>query len=136
GPWLSSCAHMLQSLTRRSAPFAGGPWAAWRLPEAYTVGLEEEVMLLDPDGWELTQRGVEVLSQAGEALAGHCAAETHEAALELKTGPHGAVRDAINEMRELRRLLARDLARLGMAGACAGMYPGPTGEPTRVSPSS
>jgi carboxylate-amine ligase len=99
------------------------------------VGIEEEVMLLDPAGWRLTQRGDEVLSQAGEDLAGRCAAETHEAALELRTAPHATVRDAIAEMRELRRLLMRDLDRLGMSAASAGTYPGPTTEPTRVSPS-
>ena len=63
-------------------------------------------MLLDPIGWGLTQRGDEVLSQAGANLAGHCAAETHEAALELRTAPHATVRDAIDELRELRSLLS------------------------------
>jgi carboxylate-amine ligase len=100
------------------------------------VGIEEEVMLLDPADWSLTQRADEVLSQAGGTLAGRCAAETHEAALELRTGPHRTVRDAIDEMRELRGLLVRDLSRLGLAAASAGTYPGPMSEPTKVSPSS
>jgi carboxylate-amine ligase len=111
-------------------------WAAWRASEAYTVGIEEEVMLLDPTDWGLTQRGDEVLARAGEELAGRCAAETHEAALELRTGPHATVRGAIDELRELRRLLARELARMGMAAASCGTHPGPAGEPTKVSPSS
>ena len=63
-------------------------------------------MLLDPVGWGLTQRGDEVLSQAGADLAGRCAAETHEAAVELRTGPHATVREAIDELRGLRALLA------------------------------
>jgi carboxylate-amine ligase len=99
------------------------------------VGIEEEVMLLDPTGWALTQRADEVLAHAGEGLAGRCAAETHEAALELRTAPHATVREAIDELRELRRLLARDLARLGLAAASCGTYPGSSAEPTRVSPS-
>ena len=93
-------------------------------------------MLLDPVSWGLTQRGDEVLALAGEDLAGRCAAETHEAALELRTGPHATVREAIAELRELRSLLVRDLARLGMAAASCGTHPGPMNEPTRVSPSS
>lgn len=93
-------------------------------------------MLLDPDGWGLTQRGDEVLSRARQELAGRCAAETHEAALELRTAPHRTVREAIDEMRELRRLLAHDLAGLGLAAASCGTHPGPVSEPTRVSPSS
>ncbi|MBV9002425.1 MAG: YbdK family carboxylate-amine ligase [Solirubrobacterales bacterium] len=126
----------MQTLTGGTTSSGTGEWAAWQPSEAYTVGIEEEVMLLDPSDWSLAQRGDEVLSQAGEGLQGNCAAETHEAALELRTAPHATVRDAIAEMRELRRLLVRDLGRLGMAGASAGMYPGPTAEATRVSPSS
>jgi glutamate---cysteine ligase / carboxylate-amine ligase len=100
------------------------------------VGIEEEVMLLDPSDWSLTQRADEVLSGAGEGLAGRCAAETHEAALELRTAPYHTVREAVAEMRELRGLLVRDLEPRGLAAASAGTYPGPTAEPTRVSPSS
>ncbi len=93
-------------------------------------------MLLDPSDWALTQRADEVLAHAGEGLAGHCAAETHEAALELKTAPHQTVREAVAEMRELRGLLVRELDRLGLAAASAGTYPGSMTEPTKVSPSS
>jgi glutamate---cysteine ligase / carboxylate-amine ligase len=100
------------------------------------VGIEEEVMLLDPSAWGLAQRGDEVLALAGPELAGRCAAETHEAALELRTGPHPTVREAVAELRELRSLLVRDLARLGMTAASCGTYPGTVSEPTRVSPSS
>jgi carboxylate-amine ligase len=100
------------------------------------VGIEEEVMLLDPAAWKLTQRADEVLSHASEALAGRCAAETHEAAIELRTAPHCTVREAMAEMRELRELLVADLARLGLAAASSGTHPGPVTEPTRVSPSS
>lgn len=111
-------------------------WATWKPSEAYTVGIEEEVMLLDPTDWKLTERGDEVLSQSSVWLAGRCVAETHEAALELRTGPHSTVREAISELRELRTLLTRDLGRLGMAAASSGTYPGPLAERTRVSSSS
>lgn len=111
-------------------------WAAWRPSEPYTVGIEEEIMLLDPVTWGLTQRGDEVLSLAAPDLAGRCAAETHDAALELRTAPHGTVREAIAELRELRSLLMRDLTTMGMAAAAAGMHPAPMTEPAKVSPSS
>ena len=93
-------------------------------------------MLLDPVSWGLTQRADEVLALAGDHLAGRCAAETHEAALELRTGPHATVREAIAELRELRSLLLQDLATLGMAAASCGTHPGAMTEPTKVSPSS
>jgi carboxylate-amine ligase len=99
------------------------------------VGIEEEVMLLDPATWGLTQRGDEVLSFADADLAGRCAAETHEAALELRTAPYATVREAIAELRELRTLLLSHLAPMGMAAAACGTHPAPMAEPTKVSPS-
>ena len=111
-------------------------WSTWRGSEPYTVGIEEEVMLLDPATWALTERADEVLSATAEDLAGRRAAETHEAALELKTGPQPAVRDAIAELGELRARLAADVAPLGIAVAAAGMHPARSRGPTRVSPSS
>ena len=92
-------------------------------------------MLLDPMDWGLTERADEVLSHACEELAGRCAAETHEAALELKTGAHRTVREAVAERRELRLLLSAQLADLGIAAASCGTHPGRLAEPTRVSPS-
>jgi carboxylate-amine ligase len=111
-------------------------WWAWQPSEAYTVGVEEEVMLLDPDDWALTQRADDVLSLAGPSLAGRCAAETHEAALELRTGPHATVREAIAELRELRTMLVEHLDELGIAAAAAGTHPAPMAEISKVSPSS
>jgi carboxylate-amine ligase len=93
-------------------------------------------MLLDPVTWELAQRGDRVLADAGPELTGRCAAETHDAALEIRTRPHATVREAIAELRELRSLLTHDLEGLGMAAASCGTYPGPMIEPTKVSPSS
>jgi glutamate---cysteine ligase / carboxylate-amine ligase len=135
-PWLTSSTETLETLAGRTAPLGTAEWATWRPYEAYTVGIEEEVMLLDPRGWGLTQRADEVLAHARAELAGRCAAETHEAALELRTAPHPTVREAIAELRDLRALLVQDLGRLGMAAASCGMHPGPTSEPTSVSPSS
>jgi carboxylate-amine ligase len=102
----------------------------------YTVGIEEEVMLLERSGWTLCERADEVLSATADDLAGRRAAETHEAALELKTAPRATVRDAVAELRELRSRLADDVAQLGIATAAAGMHPMRSSELTRVSPSS
>jgi carboxylate-amine ligase len=93
-------------------------------------------MLLDPESWSLSERADDVLSVTADDLAGRLAAETHEAALELKSRPHATVRGAVAELRELRRRLAEDAARLGLATAAAGMYPGSANAVTKVSPSS
>jgi glutamate---cysteine ligase / carboxylate-amine ligase len=109
-------------------------WAAWQPSTPYTVGLEEEVMLLDPDAWTLAQRADALLAVLGDDLAGSCSAETHEAALELTTGPHATVGGAIAELGQLREGLAREAQAIGLATAAAGMHPGAMAEDSRVSP--
>ena len=93
-------------------------------------------MLVDPGTWALSERADEVLAVTAEDLAGRRAAETHEAALELKTAPHTRIHDAVIELRELRQRLADDVAGLGIAAAAAGMHPARPATVTKVSPSS
>ena len=70
----------------------------------------------------------------GDDLAGSCSAETHEAALELTTGPHATVGGAVAELGRLRARLARDAQAIGLATAAAGMHPGEMAEDPQVSP--
>jgi glutamate---cysteine ligase / carboxylate-amine ligase len=100
------------------------------------VGIEEEVMLLDPATWALSERADDVLAVTADDHAGRRAAETHEAALELKTGPHATVHDAVAELRELRHRLNDDVTGLGLAAAAAGMHPARPASVAKVSPSS
>jgi hypothetical protein len=53
----------------RPAEIARG-WAAWQPSQPYTVGLEEEVMLLNPDDWSLAQRSDDVLPQLPDRARG------------------------------------------------------------------
>jgi glutamate---cysteine ligase / carboxylate-amine ligase len=110
-----------------------GHWASWQPSTPYTVGIEEEVMLLDPGTWRLAQRADEVLTVLSDDLAGRCSAETHEAALELVTGAHATVGDAIAELGRLRARLGRDARSIGLAIAAAGMHPGKMAEDPQVS---
>ncbi|MBI5105018.1 MAG: YbdK family carboxylate-amine ligase [Solirubrobacterales bacterium] len=112
------------------------PWAAWRPSAPYTLGVEEEVMLLDPATLELAQRGDEVLPRLGDGLAGRVSAETHQGAIELATAPHRTVGGAVAELRELRELLAARLHALGIAVAAAGTHPTADRRDTVVSPAS
>jgi glutamate---cysteine ligase / carboxylate-amine ligase len=111
-------------------------WAAWQPSEPYTVGIEEEVMLLDPVDWSLAQRSDDVLPQLSPGLAEHVSAETHQAAIELATDPHETVGGAIAQLRELRARLAEELAQLGLAVAAAGTHPFALWSETEVSPAS
>jgi carboxylate-amine ligase len=114
------------------------PWAQWDAgTQPYSVGLEEEVMLLDPRrGWALAQRIDDVLEALPDALAGFVSAETHQAAIELTTDPHTSVAAAVAQLRELRGKLADALRELGLAAATAGTHPSASWSETEVTTAS
>jgi glutamate---cysteine ligase / carboxylate-amine ligase len=112
-------------------------WAAWNPAGAeapWTVGVEEEVMLLDPTTWMPASRSEEVLEALDPEIAEHTAAETHGSAVELATSPHATVAGAAAELARLRRGLAMQLDSMGLAAAVAGTHPLASWEETEVSP--
>jgi glutamate---cysteine ligase / carboxylate-amine ligase len=111
-------------------------WARWNadpLRPAWTVGIEEEVMLLDPETWRLAHRIEDVLPELSSDLSGHVGAETHACTLELATGIHDTVGAACAELLALRTVLEEQLAPLGLRAGVAGTHPAPGDERTRVS---
>ena len=112
-------------------------WAAWNPAGAeapWTVGIEEEVMLLDPVTWMPASRSEEVLTALDPEVAGHTAAETHGSAVELATDPHETVAEAARQLSDLRDGLDAGLHELGLAGAVAGTHPLASWQDTQVSP--
>jgi carboxylate-amine ligase len=111
-------------------------WALWDEEGAaapWTVGIEEEVMLLDPSTWALTAQIDAVLAVLSDHLAAHVGAETHGSAVELRTGVHATVGSGLRELCGLRRSLAAELRPLGLAAAAAGMHPFAVWQDTEVS---
>lgn len=108
-------------------------WSEWLGSEPYTVGIEEELMLLDPEDWSLAQRSDQVLERLSPVVSLHAAAETHEAAIELATDPHACAIHAAGQAAELRAGLARDLEGVGLRAATAGTHPFAVWNDTRVS---
>jgi glutamate---cysteine ligase / carboxylate-amine ligase len=102
-------------------------WSKWsRDPHAagYTVGIEEEVMLLDPDsGWALAPAIDDVLAAWPQSTRDRVSSETHSSAVELRTGVHAGVREAVGELGELRAELVRVLDGLGLAAGGSGTHP-------------
>ena len=107
------------------APCRPGPtWAPPHELGAYTVGVEEEVMLLDQLTWALAHRIDSVLPRLPAASLGSYTAETHGSALEIQTGVHARIGDAIDELASLRRRARRRRWRpLSMRAAVAGTHP-------------
>jgi carboxylate-amine ligase len=114
-------------------------WAEWEADPgrpAWTVGLEEEVMLLDPDGWTLAFRLEDLLPVLSAGLTAKVSAETHACTLELATGIHTSVRAAVRELLALRTKLADELTPQGLHAGAAGTHPFAQGEDTEVSGSA
>jgi carboxylate-amine ligase len=112
-------------------------WARWN-PEVaaapWTIGLEEEIMLVAPDGWLPVSRCEDVLAALPEPIAGSARAETHGSALELATHPHSTVGAAIAELAELREQLSATMHELGLRAAVSGTHPSARWEHVEVSP--
>jgi len=98
-------------------------WSDWPPSRPLSVGIEEEVMLLDPLDWSLAQRADQVLPRLSTRLRACAGLETHGAVIELASAPGETAADAIGEIEELRGLLAVELAVLGLRVASAGTHP-------------
>ena len=109
-------------------------WARWRAgAEDWTLGAEEEVMLLDPADWTLAQVLDEIHPRLSPGLAAHVTAETHAAALELASGVHRTAGGVAAELAALRASLAAELFGLGLRAAAAGTHANAVWQETRVS---
>jgi glutamate---cysteine ligase / carboxylate-amine ligase len=109
-------------------------WAHWKdLETSYTVGVEEEVMLLEFEDMSLAQRSDEVIRDLSPELAEHARPETYAGVLELMTAVHPQVAGVIWELGALRRQLASELRGAMATAACAGMYPLRSTQEMRIS---
>ncbi|MDT7713233.1 MAG: glutamate---cysteine ligase / carboxylate-amine ligase, partial [Pseudonocardiales bacterium] len=111
-------------------------WSKWRSGHAtdYDLGVEEEVMLLDPaNGWALAPAIDDVLAAWPEATRDSVSSETHASAVELRTGVHATAGAAIAELGELRAQLGQVLDGLGLAAATAGVHPSAVWHEMQVS---
>jgi glutamate---cysteine ligase / carboxylate-amine ligase len=110
-------------------------WARWNgdLAARYTLGVEEELMLLEPSDWSLAQSSDVVLAGLSDELSAHTAPETHAAVVELATGVHQDVDGAVAQLASLRSRLSLELDALGLTVAAAGTHPLTVHEETEVS---
>lgn len=102
-------------------------WAVWprdahALGE-FSLGIEEEVMLLSSMSNALANRIDAVLPRLPEEVVTHMTPETHGSAVELRTDVHANVGTAIDEITSLRHSLAATLRTLRLRAAAAGTHP-------------
>jgi carboxylate-amine ligase len=91
----------------------------------FTVGLEEEFGILDPDSRSLTQRFPELYqaAQEHEVLAESVAGELIESEIEIRSGRGEDFADAIDRQRRARRRLCALAADHGVLLSATGTHP-------------
>ena len=88
----------------------------------YTIGIEEELMILDAETLELSN-SIEALLEAVEGENGQVKPELMESVLEVATNPCRNTKEAGAELRELRSSVARLARDRGLAIGAAGTHP-------------
>lgn len=120
--WPPPAAPPLQTGERAAGDRPG--WADWNSDHApYTVGIEEELLLLHPLNQFLAEESDQILSDLPEDLRRHAAPETHAGVVELISSVHRTVPAAIAELRDLRHRLSDELRLRGLAAAGSGLHP-------------
>jgi glutamate---cysteine ligase / carboxylate-amine ligase len=109
----------LYPMTDHPTPTAAELRAAFDAPEPLTVGLEEELMLLDPETLDLLPRAADVVAAADDERV---KLELPAAQLELSLPPARTVSEAVAALAAGRRDLATVAAPFGRLAA-AGVHP-------------
>jgi glutamate---cysteine ligase / carboxylate-amine ligase len=90
---------------------------------AWSVGVEEEIMLLDAETLELVPASAEVIEEAGEVEHGQVKNELFASVVELTTDPCETVDEIGEALRGLRERADEAARRLGLKLAAAGTHP-------------
>ena len=96
---------------------------------AYTIGIEEELMILDAGSLELIN-AIEAMLEP--APAGEIKPELMESVLEISTAPCQNVTEASEQLRALRRQVTETASAKGMAIGSAGTHPFAMWEDQRI----
>src|SRR2546430_8699216 len=89
---------------------------------SYTLGVEEELMIVDAETLELVN-SIETMLEAVPATEGDVKPELMESVLEISTTPCKTTREAGAQLRELRRVTQRTASDRGLAIGSAGTHP-------------
>lgn len=85
-----------------------------------TVGVEEELLLIDPATRTLRPQGPQLVGEAAGELGDRASTELTRYQVELHTDPHTCLKEAAGQIRSTRAAAARAAARLGLRIASTG----------------
>ena len=89
----------------------------------FTMGVEEEYLLIDPESRDLTQRPEGFFQSCERALGTQVARELYRAQIEIATRVHTRPADVRDELHELRHAIAAMASRYGVGVIAASMHP-------------
>jgi glutamate---cysteine ligase / carboxylate-amine ligase len=89
----------------------------------YTIGVEEELMIVEPEGYDLVPGIERVLEALPAELEGQVKPELLQPVLEIATKPRESVAAAGTELATLRRTVCGIVEELGFCIAAAGTHP-------------
>jgi carboxylate-amine ligase len=90
---------------------------------AFTLGVEEEFQIIDPETRELRSHVQELLEEGKRVLKERVKPEMHQSVIELGTGICKDIGEARRDIGEMRAEIIRLAARTGMRVAAAGTHP-------------
>ncbi len=91
--------------------------------EKFTLGVEEEYMVIDPKTRELTSHDQKIVERASYIVKDSVKAEMHQAVVEVGTGICKNVDEARNDITNLRKLVSNIAGDLGLKIGAAGTHP-------------
>ena len=100
----------------------------------FTLGVEEEFQIVDPQTWELRSHVSELLASSSPALGDQIKRELHQSIVEVGTKICANVPELRREIFRCRRELTAAAERAGLAVAAAGTHPFSRWEDQIISP--
>src|ERR671925_1846114 len=93
------------------------------MSDAFTLGVEEEFQIVDPETWELRSHVSELLASSAPMLGDQIKRELHQSIVEVGTRICANVSELRAEIFRCRRELTLAAERVGLAVAAAGTHP-------------
>jgi carboxylate-amine ligase len=101
---------------------------------AFTIGVEEEFQIVDPETWALRSHVTELLSASAPALGDQIKRELHQSIVEVGTKICADVQELDDEICRIRRELSASAESVGLRVAAAGTHPFSSWKDQVISP--
>jgi carboxylate-amine ligase len=93
------------------------------MEQPFTLGVEEEFQIVDPDTWQLRSHVTELLASTAATFGDQVKRELHQSIVEVGTKICTSVAELAEEIIRCRRGLADAAERVGLRVAAAGTHP-------------